>query len=284
MPIDLEQFTRALDQLKKTAPNGENYWMGRDLQPVLGYDKWDNFENVIRKGMLACEGTGVRPDYHLLGTKKMIEAGKGAKIKRDDWFLTRYACYLIAMNGEPNKPEIAAAQSYFAVQTRRQEITDAAATQLDSDGERIKLRERVSMNYKSLAGTAADSGVKRFGIFEDAGYRGLYEMGIADLKKLKGISQKVSVFDVAGREELAAHDFRLTQTEAKLKRENIQGERRATDAHLQVGREVRNAIKRVHGTMPEKLPAEPHIKTLISARKKAAKLQGAKPKELGEGR
>lgn len=271
MTEPLDQLVISLEEIKKTAPNAENYWMARDLQMILGYEKWDNFERVIEKGISACEGTGVDPIYHFLESKKLIEAGKGAKIERSDWYLTRYACYLVAMNGDASKTPIATAQSYFAVQTRRQEIADTAAIPLDMDGERIKLRERVSMNYKALAGTAMDSGVKRFGIFEDAGYRGLYDMGIADLKRLKGIPKNVSVLDVAGREELATHDFRLTQTEAKLKRENIKGERRATAAHLEVGREVRNAIKRVQGTMPENLPPEQHIKKLISSRKKAAK-------------
>jgi DNA-damage-inducible protein D len=281
MASDLEQLWNSLDQMKKQGRNGTEYWMGRDLQAALGYTSWENFDKVIRKGEMACEGTGVDAIYHFHETKKVIEAGKGARLERADWYLTRYACYLTAMNGDPTKAEIATAQSYFAVQTRRQEIADTEAAQVDTDGERIKLRERVSMNYKALAGTAKDSGVIRFGIFEDAGYRGLYDMGIADLKKLKGIPKKVSVLDVSGREELAAHDFRLTQTEAKLKRENIRGERRATEAHLQVGREVRSAIKRVQGTMPEKLPTEQNIKTLISTRKKAMrKLNGAKPKEL----
>jgi DNA-damage-inducible protein D len=280
---DLEQLSNSLGLMKKLAPNGEDYWMGRDLQVALGYTNWVNFEKVIQKGVQACEGTGIDPTYHFVESSKMIEVGKGAKVKAADWFLTRYACYLIAMNGDSTKAEIATAQSYFAVQTRRQEITDAATAQLDADGARIKLRERVSGHYKDLAGVAMSAGVTRFGLFEDAGYRGLYDMGIADLKRLKGIPKKDSVLDVAGREELASHEFRLAQTRATLTRENIRGERLATDAHLQVGREVRNAIKRMHGTMPEKLPKEPHIKTLISAQKKAAKLAGARPKELGEG-
>jgi DNA-damage-inducible protein D len=280
MANDLEQLIDSLELMKKVAPNSEEYWMGRGLQAALGYEKWDNFENVIRKGIQACEGSGVDPKYHFLETRKVIEGGKGAKVERADWYLTRYACYLIAMNGEPAKPEIATAQRYFAVQTRRQEIADAAI-ELDSDGERIKLRERVRINNRTLAGVAKDSGVKRFGLFNDAGYRGLYDMGIAELKRLKGIADKDSPLDVAGREELAAHDFRITQTEAKLKNEGIKGELQATNAHLQVGREVRRAIKRVQGTMPEKLPKEPHIKTLIASRKSTAKkLKSAKPKEL----
>jgi DNA-damage-inducible protein D len=280
MANDLEQLTVSLELMKKAAPNGEDYWMGRDLQSALGYTNWANFESVIHKGIQACEGTGVNPQYHFVESSKMIEAGKGAMVKRADWFLTRYACYLIAMNGDPTKPEIATAQSYFAVQTRRQEIADAAI-EVDSDGERIKLRERVRINNRTLAGVAKDSGVKRFGLFNDAGYRGLYDMGIAELKRFRGIADKDSVLDVAGREELAAHDFRITQTEAKLKNEGIKGELQATNAHLQVGREVRRAIKRVQGTMPEKLPKEQNIKTLISSRKKATKkLNGAKPKKL----
>ena len=271
MASDLEQLSNALELLKKTGSNGSHYWMARDLQPHLGYTTWENFENVIRKGVQACEGTQVNPEYQFRETTKVIEGGKGAKIERADWFLTRYACYLVAMNGDSSKVEIAAAQSYFAVQTRRQEITDTQASALDADASRIQLRERVRGNYKALAGAAKDCGVKRFGIFEDAGYRGLYDMGIAELKKLKGVAEKDSVLDVSGREELAAHDFRLTQTEAKLKRENIKGEGPATNAHRAVGREVRNAIKRVQGTMPEHLPKEEHIKKLISAKKKATK-------------
>jgi len=121
MGDSLSNITENFEQMKKKAPNGENYWMGRDLQRSLGYDKWDNFENVIRKGMQACEGSGVNPTYHFLDVKKVIEVGKGAKVERGDWYLTRYACYLIAMNGDPAKIEIATAQTYFAVQTRRQE-------------------------------------------------------------------------------------------------------------------------------------------------------------------
>jgi DNA-damage-inducible protein D len=280
MANNLEQLIDSLELMKKVAPNSEDYWMGRDLQSALGYTNWANFESVIRKGIQACKGTMVNPQYHFVESSKMIEAGKGAMVKRADWLLTRYACYLIAMNGDPTKPKIATAQSYFAVQTRRQEIADAAV-EVDLDAERIQLRERVRINNRTLAGVAKDSGVKRFGLFNDAGYRGLYDMGIAELKRLKGIADKDSVLDVAGREELAAHDFRITQTEAKLKKEGIKGEWQASNAHLQVGREVRRAIKRVQGTMPEKLPKEPHIKTLISSRKSAEKkLKSAKPKKL----
>lgn len=268
MAGELEQLSVLLEQMKKVAPNGEDYWMGRDLQVSLGYTEWRNFELVINKGIQACEGTGIDPQYHFVDTNKMIEAGKGAMVGRADWFLTRYACYLIAMNGDSTKPEIASAQSYFAVQTRRQEIADA---EVDEVAERIKLRERVRINNRTLAGVAKDSGVTRYDYFNNAGYLGLYGMGIAELKRIKGISKKDSVLDVAGRAELAAHDFRITQTEEKLKRDSIKGDHQASIAHRQVGREVRKAIERVGGTMPEKLPKEQHIKLLVSARKKAEK-------------
>lgn len=272
MAGDVARLSNSLELMKKSAPNGENYWMGRDLQTALGYDKWDNFENVIRKGMQACEGTNIDPAYHFLETKKMIEAGKGAKVERDDWYLTRYACYLIAMNGDPSKPEVAAAQTYFAVQTRRQEIADSQTD--DPDAARIALRQRVQTNNRTLMGVAKDAGVQRYAIFNDAGYRGLYGMGIRDIKIKKGIPEKETILDFSGRAELAAHDFRITQTEAKLKREKVRGEQSAIDTHRTVGEEVRKAILRVGGVMPENLPKEEHIRKLVSAKKKAQKALG----------
>lgn len=269
MDNEVGNLSNSLELMKKTAPNGENYWMGRNLQSALGYDRWENFENVIRKGMQACEGTGVDPTYHFLDTTKMIEAGKGAKVERSDWYLTRYACYLIAMNGDSAKPEIAAAQSYFAIQTRRQEVADAQSE--DPDSARIALRERVQTNNRTLMGVAKKAGVERYAIFNNAGYIGLYGMGIRDIKQKKGIPEKDSVLDFSGRAELAAHDFRITQTEAKLKRENIRGEKSAIDAHRTVGEEVRRAIQRVGGVTPEHLPKEQHIRKLVSAKKKAQK-------------
>ena len=256
--------------MKRKAPNGEDYWMGRDLQTALGYTEWRNFENVIRKGIVSCREAGVTPEYHFVEVDKEIEAGKGAKGERGEWYLTRYACYLIEMNGDPAKVEFATAQTYFAVQTRRQEI----ATAIDHDGERISLRQRVMSNHKTLMGVAQDAGVQRFGIFNDAGYRGLYNMSIKEIKKAKSIPEKETILDFAGRAELAAHDFRITQTEQKLKREGIRGEARAIDAHQTVGREVRKAITRVGGIMPEKLAKEEHIRKLVSAKKKEQKALG----------
>jgi DNA-damage-inducible protein D len=261
----LDLVMRALDEKKREAPNGEDYWMARDIQQVLGYTEWRNFQGVIEKARLACDGAGVKSVHHFVDTNKVIESGKGAKLERADCYLTRYACYLIAMNAESSKPEVATAQTYFAVQTRRQEISDQE--------KRIALRDRVRKGYKILHGTARGAGVTRFGLFNDAGYRGLYGMGLADIKRRKSIPAKEDLLDCAGRAELAANEFRVTQTQQKLERERIQGESAAIHTHRIVGGEVREAIKRIGGTMPEDLPKEEPIKKLIASQKKARKLQ-----------
>jgi DNA-damage-inducible protein D len=237
--------------------------MARDIQTILGYDKWDNFEGVIERSKMACESAGFRVTYHFLDTKKMISGGKGAKLARADCYLTRYACYLIAMNGDSSKPEISTAQSYFATQTRRQELRDQE--------KRIALRERVRRGNTVLAGTAINAGVRRMGIFTDAGYRGLYGMGLKEIKSRKDLSQSADLLDRAGHAELAANEFRITQTQQKLERERIQGEGPAIETHRSVGAEVREAIRRIGGTMPENLPTEEPIRKVIAAHQKRQK-------------
>jgi DNA-damage-inducible protein D len=173
----LDSVLTSLENVKHMAPNGEDYWMGRDIQAILGYDTWENFYAVIQKAMMACERAGFKVIYHFRDTTKVISAGKGAKLQRADCYLTRYACYLVAMNGDSRKPEISVAQSYFAAQTRRQELRDQE--------KRIALRERVRRGNNVLAGTAVSAGVRRMGIFTDAGYRGLYGMGLKEIKSRK---------------------------------------------------------------------------------------------------
>ncbi len=271
--VSLDVVMLALDGKKREAPNGEDYWMARDLQSVLGYANWQNFQTVIERAKTACDGSGVNSHYHFIDTNKVIASGKGAKLERADCYLTRYACYLIAMNGESSKPEVASAQTYFAVQTRRQEVSDQE--------KRIALRDRVRRGNKLLAGTARGVGVKRFAIFNDAGYRGLYGMGLAEIKSRKRIHPKEDLLDCAGRAELAANEFRVTQTQQKLERDGIRGEGPATYVHRTVGGEVREAIRRIGGTMPEDLPTEEPIKKLIAAQKKKAKrLQSTRQRDL----
>lgn len=260
-PLDF--VMRALDQKRRTAPNGEDYWMGRDIQVILGYTEWRNFESVIKKAKMACDGSGVPSTYHFVETNKVISAGKGAELERADCYLTRYACYLIAMSGDTTKPEVATAHTYFAVQTRRQEVSDQE--------KRVALRERVQMSNRVLAGTARGAGVTRFALFNDAGYRGLYGMGLADIMRRKKIPAKDKLLDRAGRAELAANEFRITQTQQKLERERVQGERAAMQTHHKVGEEVRVAIRRIGGVPPEDLPIEEPIQNVKKQLAKRAK-------------
>jgi DNA-damage-inducible protein D len=213
--------------------------------------------------MMACESAGVNSDQHFRNTAKAIASGNGALVQRGDYYLSRYACYLIAMNGDTSKPEIGLAQTYFAIQTRRQEIED----KLTDEEKRLQLRERVKHANKHLNSAAKQAGVQRFGLFHDAGYKGLYSMGKTAIKIRKGISPNDELLDCAGRTELAANEFRITQTEERLRLNKLRGETTAMNTHYAVGMEVRNSIKRIGGTMPEDLPAEPNIKKLAHRNK-----------------
>lgn len=256
-----------LEKLKKHTKRGVEYWSGRDIYLILGYASWDRFRDVIDRAVSACESSGVDSDHHFFNTAKVITAGKGAQLQKSDCFLSRYACYLVAMNGNPTKPEIGIAQTYFAVKTRRQELEEKRIDKLSDEEKRIQLRDRVRRSNRELASAAKNAGVQKYAIFQDAGYRGLYEMGVRDIKSRKGIPPGDDLLDRAGRAELAANEFRITQTEQKLVRQNIRGEDRAIDTHREVGQEVRCSIKRIGGTMPEDLAPETPIKKLLKKRK-----------------
>lgn len=263
MDQPLDSIHKALEQVKRLAKNGGEYWTGRDIQPILGYASWDKFMNVIGRAMMASESSGQERTKHFYQTGKMIAIGHGAQREKAEYYLDRYACYLIAMNGET--PETAIAQSYFVVQTRRQEIFD----KLTAAEKRIELRNRVKNANKKLNDAAKDAGVQQYAFFHSAGYRGLYEMGIADIRKKKGIAPKEDLLDRMGRTELAMNEFRITQTEDKLVRDGIYGEQKAIDTHRNVGREVRNTVKKLGGTMPEDLSPEASIKELENSSSKA---------------
>jgi len=265
---NIEYVKTALDARMRVTPKGFPYWYGRDLMEILGYARWENFTEVIQKAMAACDSSGKFSSNHFRYIAEMIEAGKGAKKKRENTVLSRYACYLVAMNGDPSLPQVGTAQTYFATQTRRQEVEQA----LTEQQRRLLIRDRVKDANKKLFGAAKAAGVRRFGIFYDAGLKGLYGgLGRDDIKKIKGISPADDLLDCIDREELAANEFRITQTEAKLKREGIQGEEKATSTHFAVGKHVRTAIKEIQGTMPEKLPAVPSIKKLADKQTKDTK-------------
>ena len=236
--------TSGFEALKRTNDYNAEYWSARDLQPLLGYSQWRRFEQAIERAMASCEASGNKAQHHFAGAGKPITGGKGAVQLVDDYQLSRFACYLIAQNGDPRKPEIAHAQQYFAVQTRRQELNDQAV----ADVERLE--------------AAQDAGVqsKMFGVFHDAGYKGLYGgLGRDAIKQRKTIPDKDNLLDRMNATELAANQFRMTQTRDKLAR-GINSQTQAIQTHEQVGKEVRDAIKRIGGTLPENIPPAEHIK------------------------
>src|SRR5258708_1260208 len=262
-----------LNSIKQTNSYGAEYWSARDLMRILGYAKWENFKNAIERAEEACKNSGQIVRGHFLQARKMINTSKGIRYSVKDYLLSRFACYLIAQNGDPRKKEIAEAQAYFAISTRRQEL----AQLLEEQEERLKIRERVTENNKGLAQAASQAGVlsQNFGIFQNAGYKGLYgELGVLDIKERKQIDQREDLLDRMGRAELAANDFRITQTEERLRKEGIIGQTNAMEVHHEVGKKVRKAIEDIGGTMPEDLAPEPSIKPLLNAKhRKRKKLQ-----------
>jgi DNA-damage-inducible protein D len=249
----------SFEALKRLNEHDAEYWSARDLQILLGYSQWRRFEDAVKRAMTSCEQSGNKPRYHFAGAGKMIETGKGAMREVDDFHLSRFACYLIAQNGDPRKAEIAQAQKYFAIQTRRQELSEEYA----ADIERLELRRQATEEFKALSGAARESGVQNrmFGVFHDAGYKGLYAgHGRDAIKMRKGIAVKENLMDRMNATELAANQFRMTQTRDKLARENVRTQQRAIQTHEAVGREVRDAVKRIGGTLPEDIPPAEHIK------------------------
>jgi DNA-damage-inducible protein D len=249
----------SFESLRQINEHGAEYWSARDLQPLLGYSQWRRFEDAVRRAMVSCEASGNESEYHFASVGKPIVGGKGAVQIATDFHLSRFACYLIAQNGDPRKPEIAAAQKYFAIQARRQELSD----QLALDKERLELRKQTAEEFKALSGAARQAGVQNvmFGVFHDAGYKGLYGgLGNEAIKQRKGIPEKENLMDRMNASELAANQFRMTQTRDKIKREGINSQGKAIAAHMQVGKEVRAAIERIGGDLPETIAPAEHIK------------------------
>lgn len=259
------------DSIKQINPYGEEYWSARALMPLLGYTKWERFEGAIKRAMIACKKTGNIVEYHFPGAGKPIVGGKGAVQEVNDYNLSRFACYLIAQNGDPRKPEIAAAQVYFAVSTRAHEIHQIRKAQ----EERLETRLKVSESFKQLAGTAQEAGVlsENFGIFVDAGYLGLHRHTVEELKAKKGIPPKEEYLDNIGRAELSAIDFKNVQTDEKLRRDQVTDEDKAIDTHYFVGDQVRKAIEAINAPMPETLPPAASIRKLVEERRRTVRKQ-----------
>ncbi len=242
------------EKIKHTNENGIEFWYARELMTVLEYKQWRRFEQVIERAKEACKNSNINIDDHFASVGKIVKAGATSK-NIGDIKLTRYACYLIAQNGDSRKKAIALAQTYFAVQTRKQEITRQEYEQLSEDEKRLYTRQNVKNKNKYLFNTAKLAGVKNYGKFNNYGYRGLYNGETAkDIANRKGISDKEDILDYMSSTELAANLFRITQTDEVLKNKNINNEDDACKTHHNVGQAVRQTIKRIGGTMPEDLP------------------------------
>ena len=274
MKEEMEQFyKRNFEEIKHTDEDGVEFWYARELQLVLDYKEWRKFEQVINKAKESCKNTGISELDHFVGTDKMVRIGSGAERKQIDYKLTRYACYLIAQNGDSRKKVIALAQTYFAVQTRRQELSEKEYSMLTEDEKRFYNRDLTKKGNYTLNQTAKKAGVKNFDRFHNAGYKGLYNGETADdIAKRKGLRYREDILDNMGSDELIANLFRISQTEQKLRRDNVDTENKACDTHYKVGKIVREAIRKAGGTMPEDLPTpEKSLKQLEKEREKALK-------------
>jgi DNA-damage-inducible protein D len=266
MSAELAEFPvykNTMDRLKQAAKvteDGIEYWLAREIMPILGYETWRRFEDTLERARAALVGNGVEPSQHFAESGKMVELGNASQRRVTDYFLTRAACYLIAMNGDPTKPEIAAAQAYFAIQTRRMEVQDA----LSEDEKRLNLRDKVRQSHKRVSKTAQDAGVRNHmqGVFDDARVQGLYGMSLNELKAMRGLESNEEIFDRAGPLELSANDFQMNLAADVIRKEKIRGEQPAINRNKQVAAHVRNTITQVGGTMPERLPLEAPIKEI----------------------
>lgn len=271
-PEEETNYTESLfESIRHENEYRQEFWYAREMQVALEYKEWRNFKKVIDKAMIACEGSKNAVSDHFVDVNKIVEAGATHK-DIGDIQLSRYACYLIVQNGDPRKKVVALGQSYFAVKTRQQELIENY-DKLNEDQKRLAIRHEMIEHNKLLVAAAKDAGVETsldYAIFQNYGYMGLYGgLKAQDIKERKGLKKSDSILDYMGYEELAANLFRATQAEAKLRRENIQGKENANQAHYTVGKEVRDTIERLGGTMPENLPTpEKSIKQIEREQKK----------------
>ena len=259
------------EQIRRTNPAGNEFWSSRDFARVLGYSDYRNFEDVIAKARTACFNSGQRMEDHFVDITEMVVIGSGAKRPLKTVMMSRYACYLVIQNADPAKEIVALGQTYFAVQTRRQELSDEET----EAQRRLAIRSELRMHNSQLADAAKDAGViepKDYAIFQNHGYLGLYAgLGAQQIHARKRLKQGQQILDHMGSTELAANLFRATQAEEKLRREKITGKAKANEAHREVGAKVRQTIKELGGTMPEDLPTAESIKQLESKARKALK-------------
>ena len=275
MFFNFEKDETIFESIRHTLDDGTEFWYARELQEALEYTKWQNFLKVIEKAMTACSNSGNSTADHFAEVRKMVTIGSGAKRELEDYHLSRYACYLIAMNGDPRKKAIALAQTYFAVKTRQQELIEHYED-LSEDQKRLAIRQEMKNHNKALADAAHDAGVitgRDYAAFQDSGYMGLYGgLRAKDIHERKGLKPSQKILDHMGSTELAANLFRATQTEEKLRRDHVKGKENANKTHFGVGKKVRQTIQELGGTMPEDLPTpDKSIQQIERAQKKQLK-------------
>ena len=274
----IEKHQVTFEGIKHIDEEGREFWLARELYPLLEYKRWDAFKKVVERATEACVKSNIDKENHFRRLTKMVPLGYGSERSIEDIALSRYACYLIVQNGDPSKPVIAAGQTYFAIQTRRQELSDEERfNELSDDQKRIYLRNELREHNKLLSAAAHDAGVidaRDYAIFQNHGYKGLYGgLGAKEIHERKGLKKSQKILDHMGHTELAANLFRATQTEEKLKRDKVQGKDLANYTHFSVGQAVRETIKNLGGTMPEDLPTpKKSIKQLESEANKQKKL------------
>jgi len=270
-----EYKKEVFEDIKHIDENGNEYWLARELQITLDYKKWQKFINVIDNAKIACEQSEFIVDDHFTQVGKMVDIGSKTSRNIVDYKLSRYACYLIVQNSNPRKEVVALGQTYFAIQTRKQELTEKEYSMLTEEEKRFYQRNLTKKGNYSLNQVAKKAGVKNFGEFHNAGYKGLYNGETADdIAKRKGLRYREDILDNMGSDELIANLFRISQTEQKLKRDNVQGESKAKDVHYEVGKKVRRAIADIGGMMPEDMPTPK--KSLKELKKENKQLENQK--------
>ena len=252
--MDLVKYDENLfENIKHVNEYGQEFWYARELQPLLEYSQWRYLKEAIERAKTACENSGHDVEDHFAEVRKMVEIGSGAKRNVEDYELSRYACYLIVMNGDPRKEIVALGQTYFAVKTRQQELIEDYE-KLTEEQKRLAIRNEMKRHNIALADAAHKAGVQQpidYAVFQNYGYMGLYNgLKAQDIKERKGLKKNQNILDFMGSTELAANLFRATQTEEKLRRENIQGKDEANQTHYEIGKKVRQTIADLGGTMP----------------------------------
>ena len=282
MDKNIDKYTEnTFEEIKHIDEYGNEYWLARELQIALEYSQWRRFGEVINRAIISCDNSKLEINDHFAKVGKMVDIGSKTSRNIIDYKLSRYACYLIVQNSDPRKEVVALGQTYFAIQTRKQELTEKEYSMLTEDDKRFYQRSLTKKGNYSLNQVAKKCGVKNFDKFHNAGYKGLYNGETAnDIAKRKKLRYREDILDNMGSEELAANLFRITQTESKLKRENISSEKEANETHYNIGKNIREVIAKNGGTMPEKIPTPK--KSLKELEKERIELETKKEKKLTE--